>query len=227
MAPQEYTDPATLTIGVTEGWADPETDPTTIDWPTRQKNALIPFAVIDGRPVSPFPGAEWPEGRNQLGRWGENPMADAVVLARPGNGLTWILLIQRGAPGEKGYGTWALPGGSMDPGETPLAAAMRELEEETGVRVTEGWVLGTPRHVPDPRASNRAWAVTVPAFLRLDYLPLAVAPATDAMRAEWVLATDMATLRDQLASRFNGTVFPAHEEMLTDILDGGLWGPTQ
>jgi len=49
----EYTDPTVLITGITEGWADPETDPTQIDWPARQAAALIPFEVVDGRPVSP------------------------------------------------------------------------------------------------------------------------------------------------------------------------------
>lgn len=32
-------------------------------------------------------------------------------------------------------GTWELPGGMIDPGESPRAAASRELDEETGIRV--------------------------------------------------------------------------------------------
>lgn len=32
---------------------------------------------------------------------------------------------------------WITPGGGIDPGETPIEAAVRELAEETGIRVTE------------------------------------------------------------------------------------------
>jgi 8-oxo-dGTP pyrophosphatase MutT (NUDIX family) len=37
---------------------------------------------------------------------------------------------------------WALPGGRIDPGETPIEAALRETDEEVGVRLPESAVLG-------------------------------------------------------------------------------------
>lgn len=49
-----------------------------------------------------------------------------------------------------------IPGGMVDPGEGPLAAAQRELLEETGYRAAE-W---TPLGVVDPNPaflSNRCW----------------------------------------------------------------------
>ena len=43
-----------------------------------------------------------------------------------------VLLVQRRNPPDAGL--WGYPGGHIEPGETPEAAAMRELREETGVR---------------------------------------------------------------------------------------------
>ena len=39
-------------------------------------------------------------------------------------------------------GQWACPGGRRDPGETPEAAALRELEEEIGLALPPEHVLG-------------------------------------------------------------------------------------
>ena len=39
-------------------------------------------------------------------------------------------------------GQWALPGGSLDAGETPEEAALRELSEEVGLELDPGSVLG-------------------------------------------------------------------------------------
>ena len=44
-----------------------------------------------------------------------------------------LLLIQRGTP--PGSGLWSIPGGRCEPGEPPEAACVREVAEETGLRV--------------------------------------------------------------------------------------------
>jgi 8-oxo-dGTP diphosphatase len=43
-----------------------------------------------------------------------------------------VLLIRRGRPPRQGQ--WSLPGGRIEPGEPVMAAALRELEEETGIQ---------------------------------------------------------------------------------------------
>ncbi|QRV13792.1 NUDIX hydrolase [Haloterrigena salifodinae] len=44
-----------------------------------------------------------------------------------------VLCVERGVP--PGVGEWTLPGGHIEIGEEPAAAAARELEEETGISV--------------------------------------------------------------------------------------------
>jgi 8-oxo-dGTP diphosphatase len=53
------------------------------------------------------------------------------------------LLLCRVAPGNLGEGLWTLPGGGLEFGEAPDAAAIREVEEETGLvaRVTGAPVI--------------------------------------------------------------------------------------
>lgn len=42
--------------------------------------------------------------------------------------------------GSHGAGTWSLPGGHVDAGESPLRAAIRETFEETGIAIPVGKV---------------------------------------------------------------------------------------
>ncbi|HET8593770.1 MAG TPA: NUDIX domain-containing protein [Intrasporangium sp.] len=53
-----------------------------------------------------------------------------------------ILLFSDSDPGIPGRRWWITPGGGVDQGETDLAAAVRELEEETGCVVEEAHLLG-------------------------------------------------------------------------------------
>lgn len=56
-----------------------------------------------------------------------------VVLLRKGAQELEVYLGRRSAGGF--LNQWSVPGGKIDEGETPLQAACRELEEETGLKV--------------------------------------------------------------------------------------------
>lgn len=67
----------------------------------------------------------------------------AVALALVGepDGTAGLVLLQRGQVGSH-RGQFGLPGGRIDAGEDVVGAALRELEEEVGVRTGRDDVLG-------------------------------------------------------------------------------------
>lgn len=67
--------------------------------------------------------------------------AVAVVIARHLEEAAVIVTRRPMAMREHG-GQWALPGGRLDPGETAVEAALRELHEEINLELSDGDVLG-------------------------------------------------------------------------------------
>ena len=68
-----------------------------------------------------------------------HPVVCAGAVVRDGSGR--LLLVRRGRPPSAGL--WSLPGGRVEPGETPAEAAVREVREETGLDVALGHLLAT------------------------------------------------------------------------------------
>ena len=88
-----------------------------------------------------------------------------------------VLLIQRGNPPFKG--AWAFPGGFMNMDETTEQCAIRELEEETGLRLSDVHQIGAYSKVDrDPRGRT----ITV-AYLAIIDEPIAVTGQDDAAKA--------------------------------------------
>lgn len=200
--------PEALT-GDVEGWiTDPEAAPTQITtWSQRQENALVPFGINStGYPLNPT-GRTGRSGRN-LGKWGENQAADPVVVAGTGSERR-VLLIQR-----SDIGKWAFPGGMVDPGETAPAAVVRELQEETGVDLTDQTpdAILTRDYVADWRATDHAWVTSTAAlYLLPDVLPATA--ADDAADAKWFAFSSVAQLAEDLEA--HGGLYEAHRPILT------------
>ena len=103
--------------------------------------------------------------------------ADCIVITKEPDPK--VLLIERGD--EPFKGCWAFPGGFMNMDETTEQCAIRELEEETGLHISEVHQIGAYSKVDrDPRGRT----VTV-AYLAIVDEPITVNGQDDAAKAQW------------------------------------------
>ncbi len=97
-----------------------------------------------------------------------------------------LLLVLRGRP--PAAGTWALPGGRIEGGETAVEAVVRELVEETGLEGICGDFVGWEEMIGD---DHHAVILDFRVHLLEKAEPQA---ADDAVAARWVPVWDVAAL---------------------------------
>ena len=132
-----------------------------------------------------------------------------LVLVRRMHGRWWFAAVW---PRGRREGTWALPKGLVDAGETPAETALREGFEETGVHGRLGPKLGDVRYVYT-WGGERIFKIVsfflarardgrigaLPAGMEIEvaearWLPLADAPSLLAYRGERDMAAKAATI---------------------------------
>ena len=131
---------------------------------------------------------------------------DIVLLTIRADALA-VLLIRRGV--EPFRGSYALPGGFIQPTEDLAEAAARELAEETGVQDVHLEQLAS-YGAPDRDPRMRVVSV---AYLALAPNPPTVTAGSDAAHAEWVTAATF--LDSSLPARPSLLAFD-HQQILRD-----------
>lgn len=105
-----------------------------------------------------------------------------------------VLLVKRKA--EPGKGLWALPGGHLDMNETTLDGAIRELYEETKIKVPKSVLRGSivgKELFDDPHRSTIGRVITHAYHFKLadDVVLPKVKGADDVEKAKWVPISDL------------------------------------
>jgi len=94
-----------------------------------------------------------------------------------------VLLVKRGkAPSD---GKWAIPGGSVELGETLQQAAEREIFEETNIRIRAGLPVYTFDFIERDRQGAIQFHYII-VDLAAEYLEGELMPGDDAAQAAWI-----------------------------------------
>ena len=129
------------------------------------------------------------------------PAVTAYCVVMTNEPLPKVLLIQRGADPFKGE--WAFPGGFMNMDETAEQCAIRELEEETGLKMSTVYHIGTYSKVD---RDLQGCTITV-AYIAIIDSPLEVQGRDDAAKAEWFPISNLPKLAFD------------HEEIISDAVN--------
>lgn len=114
--------------------------------------------------------------------------ADAMVFSSKGADLQLLLIKRKNDPFK---GMWAIPGGFVEDDEELETAAIRELEEETGVKISSMTQLYTFGRIGrDPRGRT----VTVTYYATADANLHPAQGGDDAAEAHWVYVKDITEL---------------------------------
>jgi 8-oxo-dGTP pyrophosphatase MutT (NUDIX family) len=88
------------------------------------------------------------------------------------------------------YGDWSLPKGHLEPGEGAAAAALREVEEETGIRAAVVGPAGESRYEVEGRPKRVRWF----AMRAVSGDPAVREPDAEVDVARWVPRPDLGAL---------------------------------
>lgn len=99
---------------------------------------------------------------------------------------------------ERGRSGWTLPGGGVEPGETPIEAAVREIWEETGYHASIDELLGIdsriiPARDRRSRSPMQALRIVYRASVKSGELRHEVGGSTD--QAAWIRMDEVVDLR--------------------------------
>lgn len=115
--------------------------------------------------------------------------SDCVILAGHGEDMKLLVIKRKNPPYQ---GEWALPGGFIDEGESPEDAFLRELEEETSLKLTSAKII--PLTVRKKEGRDPRGPVTSYPFLVWIENVEKVEGGDDAAQAEWVNILELTDL---------------------------------